>query len=479
MIFDNSKPADGLRQIADLPGPRGWPLLGNAVQLHPNRAHLQFEAWARRYGPFYRARLGSVQLLVISGHEVIHSTLRNRPEGFRRPARVQHLAREMGADIGLFMAEGAEWRSMRAMMTASLSPRQLRVYFPRLKQIALRLRGRWSAAAAAGTAIDLNGDLKRYMVDAVSSQAFGTDVNTLEAEEEPIHSHIEFVMAMLYRRIMIPIPYWRLFLLPADRRLARSVAEIKRATTGFIEAARAQLSADPARRSTPANVLEAMIVAADLPGSGLDDAAVAGNALDLLLAGEITTSTALAWLIWLLHRNPEVLRRATEEIDAVVPSLDEITMEQIEKLQYVEACACESLRFKPVEPMLLGEAMHDLVVGDVAVPAGTVVMGLQRVEGLDDRWFADAASFDPERWLADASPERRTKSVSIPFGAGPRTCVGRSLALIEIKLGVAVLLRGFTIEALDTGGLEEPREVMGAVLASSPIALRLRARSSG
>jgi cytochrome P450 len=405
--------------------------------------------------------------------------LRNRPEGFRRPARVQYLAREMGADIGLFMAEGAEWRSMRAMMTASLSPRQLRVYFSRLKQIALRLRSRWSAAAGAGAAIDLNGDLKRYMVDAVSSQAFGTDVNTLEAKEDPIHCHIEFVMAMLYRRIMLPIPYWRLFSLPADRRLARSVAEIKRATTGFIEAARAQLGTDPTRRNTPANVLEAMIVAADQPGSGLDDDAVAGNALDLLLAGEITTSNALAWLIWLLHRNPEVLRRAAEEIDAAVPSLDAITMEQLEKLHYVEACVCESLRFKPVEPMLLGEAERDLVLGDVAVPAGTVIMGLQRVEGLDDRWFADALRFDPERWLGGAGPGRRNKSVSIPFGAGPRICVGRSLALIEIKLGVAVLLRGFTIEALDAGGTGEPEEIMGAVLAPSAMALRLRTRSPG
>jgi hypothetical protein len=98
------------RRIADLPGPRGLPLLGNAAQIRPRRAHIDFENWARRYGTFYRARLGPHTLLVVSDPAAIQAMLRDRPEGFRRPSPVERIAREMGTDIGLFLAEGAEWR---------------------------------------------------------------------------------------------------------------------------------------------------------------------------------------------------------------------------------------------------------------------------------------------------------------------------------------------------------------------------------
>ena len=463
------------RRIADLPGPRGLPLLGNAAQIWPRRAHIDFENWARRYGTFYRARLGPLTLLVVSDPAAIQAMLRDRPEGFRRPSHVERIAREMGTDIGLFLAEGAEWRRMRTMVAAGFSARQLRAYFPSLRRVALRLRDRW--ARAAGAAIDLNADAKRYTVDVVAGLSFGADVNTLETDDDLIHPHLEFAMAMLYRRVILPFPYWRLFRLPADRRLARSLAVITEATNGFIQAARARLAADVARRADPANVLEAMILAADQPGSGLDDTAVAGNVIDLLLAGEITTSNTLAWLIYFLYRNPDSLRRATAEIHAVVPALGTLAIEQIDRLNFVEACANEAMRLKAVAPMLLGESLRDTVLGDVAVPAGTIVMGLPRVASLDEAHFADAACFNPDRWRFGAAPDRTAKGVCAPFGGGPRICAGRYLALLEIKLAITVLLHGFEIESLDAGPGGIPSEEMNSVVGPSALTLRLRARA--
>jgi cytochrome P450 len=466
------------RRIADLPGPRGLPLLGNAAQIWPRRAHIDFENWARRYGAFYRARLGPLTLLVVSDPAAIQAMLRDRPEGFRRPSHVERIAREMGTDIGLFLAENAEWRRMRTMVTAGFSARQLRAYFPSLRRVALRLRDRWARAAAAGAAIDLNADAKRYTVDVVAGLSFGADVNTLETNDDLIHPHLEFAMAMLYRRVILPFPYWRLFRLPADRRLARSLAVITEATNGFIQTARARLAADPARRADPANVLEAMILAADQPGSGLDDTAVAGNVIDLLLAGEITTSNTLAWLIYFLYRNPDNLRRATAEIRAAVPALGTLAIEQIDRLDFVEACANEAMRLKAVAPMLLGEALRDTVLGDVAVPAGTIVMGLPRVASLDEAHFVDAARFNPDRWCFGAAPGRAAKGVSAPFGGGPRICAGRYLALLEIKLAITVLLHSFEIESLDAGPGGIPSEEMTSVVGPSALTLRLRARAA-
>ena len=110
---------------------------------------------------------------------------------------------------------------------------------PRRAQAARSLGARRRRRAA----IDLNADAKRYTVDVVAGLSFGADVNTLETDDDLIHPHLEFAMAMLYRRVILPFPYWRLFRLPADRRLARSLAVITNATNGFIQAARARLAA--------------------------------------------------------------------------------------------------------------------------------------------------------------------------------------------------------------------------------------------
>ena len=133
----------------------------------------------------------------------------------------------------------------------------------------------------------------------------------------------------MFRRIFAPLPIWRFVPSAADRQLKRSVAAVNAAVDVFVAQARARLQADPSRRLQPHNLLEAMLVAADEPGSGMDDQQVAGNVLIMLLAGEDTTANTLAWMIHLLWRHPAALARATKEVRRVcsnpeAPTLDEI-----------------------------------------------------------------------------------------------------------------------------------------------------------
>ncbi len=147
-----------------------------------------------------------------------------------------------------------------------------------------RLAGRWTRAARAGTVIDLQADLMRFTVDAIAGPAFGTDVNTLESDDDIIQRHLDKIFPRLSTRIIV-VPYWRFFKLPSDRKLDRALQTVNAAIDGFIANAPQQLAADPARRRAPQNLLQAMLVAADQHGSGIDDAQVAGNVLTMLLAG--------------------------------------------------------------------------------------------------------------------------------------------------------------------------------------------------
>ena len=463
------------RQIADLPGPRGWPVLGNVLQLKPGLVHQSLERWARQYGPFFKLRLGAHNALIVSDHAVTTAMLRERPQQFRRPNRSRDVGLEMGFQTGVFSAEGEDWQRQRRMVMAGFSPSNVRAYFPSLLAVTQRLHKRWQQAAASGTSIALQPDLMRFTVDAISGLAFGIEVNTLESDDDIIQQHLDKIFPALQRRIFSIIPYWRFVRLPADRALDRSAAAIQTAISEFIVQARARLQADPSRRENPPNLLEAMIVAADQADSGLSDNDVAGNVRTMLLAGEDTTANTLAWMIYLLQQNPACLARAREEVRRVAPDLATLTPEKMASLDYLEACAQETMRLKPVAPTLPVEANVDTVVGDIAVPRNTLVWNLLRVDTADDRYFPNAAQFQPERWLEAAEQGNvatSQKRVSMPFGSGPRVCPGRYLALLEIKMAMAMLLGQFEIANVSTPDDQEAQELLSFTM--SPVGLTMK-----
>lgn len=471
--------ARAIRRFDDLPGPRGLPLVGNMLQLHRGHVHRDVEQWAQRFGPFFRFQVGGRRFLGVADHEAIAGVLRDRPEGFRRSVRLEEVTREMGLDPGVFISNGEAWRRQRRLVMPAFDPAHVKAYFPTLLKVTQRLCRRWQSAVTANASIDLRADLMRYTVDAVAGLAFGVDINTLESDREVIQRHLDKILPAIYARLLAPFPYWRYLKLPSDRRLDRSVAIVNRAVQGFIAAARDRMKADPALAARPSNLLEAMIAAADREGSAVGDSEIAGNVFTMLLAGEDTTANTLAWTIWLLHKHPAALERCRNEVRRMVPTLSSMTPEAIASLDFLEACVYESMRLKPVAPSLMSEALHDTTIGDVRVPAGTIVWTVFRHDTMDERFFPDAQAFEPRRWLAGAHGAQgadSAKRVAMPFGAGPRICPGRYLALLEIKMAMAMLLAQFEIESVTANGSDEPDEHQAFTMGPLGLHMRLHQR---
>ncbi len=452
-------------RISDLPGPRGLPLLGNALQIDTTRLHLTAEKWSRSYGEVFRFRIGPRQLVVLSNPETIASALRDRPDGFRRTTRMSRIATDMGFN-GLFTASGEAWRRQRPMVMAGFDPGRIKAYFPALVKVTERFARRWQRAAAAGEAIELQADLMRYTVDVTAGLAFGADINTIESDTEVIQQHLDKILPSLFKRLFAPFPAWRWL---RNRSVDKHVNALQSAVAQVIAEARARLAANPALHSQPGTLIEAMIAARDTEGSGVDDADVAGNVLTMLLAGEDTTANTLAWMIYLLSRHPEALRRARDE----VAGKNLARYEDVSALPYVDACINETMRLKPVAPILLLEPIRDTKLGGVELPAGTVIMCLMRAGATDERRFPDAQAFEPERWLSGA-PASSAKRVAMPFGAGPRLCPGRYLAILEMKMVMAMLLGRFEIESVTTPDGGEAKEHLAFTM--SPVGLKLLLR---
>jgi cytochrome P450 len=459
-------------RIADLPGPPGLPLIGNVHQIRLAHFHEQLEAWREQYGDAYRVRIWGRRFVVISDPQLAAEALRDRPNNFGRTARVSTAATEMGFG-GLFASNGEKWRRQRPMVMAAFDPGHVRRYFPALVQVAQRLARRWQRSAGGG--IPLQGDLMRYTVDVIAGLAFGTDINTLEGEGEVLQQHMDKILPALFRRTLAAFPYWHWIRLPHDRALDHHLEAFRAAVQVFIGAARERIRRDPSLAQAPTNLIEAMIAARDQPGTALRDEDVAANVATMLLAGEDTTANTLAWMLYLLSRNRWALERATAEVRRALGE-DRVParIEQLEQLEFVEACAHETMRLKPVAPILPQQAARDTTLGGIAIPAGTLCIFLMRAPALDERHFAHPLAFDPDRWISeDAMGAKRT---SMPFGAGPRMCPGRYLALLEIKMAMATLLGGFDLVSVQAADGREVAERLAFTMTPTPLTMQLRAR---
>ena len=463
--------------VDTLPGPRPLPVFGNALQIKSERMHLQLEAWARQYGPFYQLKLGPRRIMVVADHKAIGTLLRDRPDGFARTNRLAEIGAEMGMPAGVFSSNGEAWLRQRRMVMAGFDPGHVKRYFPSLKEVAARLAGRWNTAARDRQAIDLQADLMRYTVDTIAGLAFGAKVNTLESSGDIIQQHLDRIFPALFKRMFSPFPVWRWFPGRADRELAASMVAVLAAVDGFVRQARTRMAAHPQLREHPDNLLEAMIAAADQPDSGIDDTQVAGNVLTMLLAGEDTTANTLAWMIHLLWQHPDKLAKAVAEVRAVCGDAQALSFEQMQQLDYIEACSHETMRLKPVGPFIGFQTLRDAQVGDVQVAAGTTIIAVMRHDSVSDTHVHDAATFLPERWLEGHDPALSAtspKRVSMPFGGGPRICPGRYLALLEMKMAMATLLGRFDIASLETPDGKAPQERMQLTL--MPVGLRMTLR---
>lgn len=458
--------------IGELPGPRGLPGLGNSLQLRPSSFHLNVERWAREYGPVYRYRIGRTPVVAFTDPEVMNAILRDRPSGYRRWSILKEVFEEMGP-TGVFAAEGDDWKRQRRLAVTALNSNHLNRYFEVIRRSTGRLHRRLASAASSGAVVDIQRLLMSFTVDVTSALTFGQDINTLEHSEDELPRHVERFFETFARRITAPVPYWRYVRTPADRAFDRSRPELETAIAGFIEAARTQLGERPELHEQPENFLQGMVAAQEADES-FSDEEIAGNCLTMLLAGEDTTAHTISWATWYLAREPAVQERLAREArerlgDAQRPP----DYEGAAGLEYGEAVLREVLRLKPAATFILLEPLEERVIAGVRIPAGTRLMLITRAAGVREQSFGAAEQFDPERWLNGTGTDRAHETSSfLPFGAGPRFCPGRNLALLEGKAALAMIARNFELELDGSSGAVEERFhfTMG------PHNLRLRVR---
>ncbi|NOT10689.1 MAG: cytochrome P450 [Methylococcaceae bacterium] len=461
--------------LSTLPGPKGLPILGNLLQIDMQKLHLILEGWSEQYGEIYRFKMANKTVVAISNPSWIQTILKDRPDTYRRGSAIEKVGAEFESN-GVFAAEGAEWQRQRHVTMQAFKTENLRRFYPELYKICERLKKRWQVFADTGQTIDIRKEWMRFTVDVTTQFAFGYDINLLEQEDDSFQRHLEKFLPVFNRRANAPFPYWHFIKLPSERAMEASLAVIKETINGFVQQTRYRLAQQAEATVQPANFLEALLLARDEAGEGLSNLEIQGNIITMLLAGEDTTAHTLSWLLYLITEHPAVQHKMQQEADAVMGA-DRLPQDMgvIEQFNYIEAVAQETLRLKSVTPLLFMEPIKDVEIAGISIPKGTSLMLINRFGALQEENFTGAHNFRPERWL-EATPAacNHNRNASAPFGAGPRFCPGRNLALLEIKMAMAMVCKNFSVNRVET---EQPvQEIFSFTMMPDNLMVKLAAR---
>lgn len=461
--------------LSQLPGPKGLPILGNLLQVDLKKLHLILEGWAAVYGGLYQFKLANKTVVAISDSALIQTILRDRPDTYRRVRAIEQIGAEFDSN-GVFAAEGEQWQRQRQVTSIAFKPEHLRRFFPVMHNITRRLQNRWQKLAVTGQPFEIQKDWMRFTVDITTNFAFGYDINLLEQDSDSFQGHLEKFLPVFNRRANAPFPYWHFVKPPSERDMEKSLAIIKETIKTFVKETRHKLQQQSDRMVAPANFLEALLLSQDENGNKLTDSEILGNIITILIAGEDTTAHTLAWLTYLVAEHPETQGKIQHEVDTVLDKFsipDDLTA--VDRLTYIEAVIHETMRLKSVAPLFFIEPNKDVELAGINIPKGTFLMLVSRFCALQETNFTDALQFKPERWLVqNPTGCNHNRNASIPFGAGPRFCPGRNLAMLEMKMAVAMLCKNFSIKRFNTG--HSVQEIFSFTMMPDELTVELTAR---
>jgi cytochrome P450 len=339
---------------------------------------------------------------------------------------LQQMARVLGD--GLLTSDGDAWKRQRRMVQPAFSKARLAAYASVMQDEAART----TAGLGAGDVRDMSREMMGLTLRIVSRTLFGHDV---AGETDEVARAMTAFQESVARPDLLPA-----FLpTPHRRRLSEAIETLDRIMYAMIDARRREASGQD-------DLLQMLVDARDDQGDGgrLSAKEVRDQLVTMFLAGHETTSHALTWTLYLLSQNP----RADAALDAEIASVlsgRAPTYADLHALTYTEQVLKESMRLFPPAYSLARRADEDTSIGPYRVRRGSEVIVHVYHTHRDPTLYPDPLAFRPERFT-EAEEAKRPPLAYLPFGAGPRTCIGKAFAMIEAKIILATLVQKFRFE---------------------------------
>ncbi len=395
-----------------------------------------FERYRHQLGPTFTLHLGGGKPAIVSADPdfVQHVLQKNWANYHMSDIRVQRMGEFQGR--GLINSHGDEWLRKRRFLGHGFRPDRLAQLLPLQQRLVEDSLARFDLDAADGP-VDITKLMEELTFRLGANALFGSRMT--DSEIERLSHTINTIQEFILRQIVQPykIPWFRRS--GQSRRYQELRIETEQIARNYIQTRRQAMDGGDG------DLLEFMLVT-PFPDSEepLSEEQVLIESLQLLIASNETTTTALSWAFYLLGKHPHYLAQMRDEINTVIGS-GPITFEGLHELHLTLRVLDESMRLYPSFWMIDRMAVGDDEVEGIHIPAGlTVLTHIYGMHRNTDIW-EDPEVFDPSRFEPEAK-NHRNPFAHLPFGGGPRKCIGSHMALMQMLMIFTVLLRRYDLE---------------------------------
>lgn len=442
----------GKLQTAGVAVPKHYPLVGTVPMsvavnaLDGGMMYLKQTAKRFRNRPYAAPLLGR-DCMVIFTNPRHCLDINRRSEDFVRGWGFQHDAPVLGATKELlFSNEGPAWKQQRSTANPHFKPSVLRDQFPSVIDSCKLVETRMDQYVKSGEVVDFKTLCAEVTLRVILRHAFGKVDEPLVKELSEffaVHLSPEFTLRCMGAKY-VPLPNR----IPYFKSRGRMLEQVKKSI----------------KDAVPGSYLAMQEGDDDMEGKVAD-------ALGIVFAGHDTTSNSLAWAIYFLSQSEKANQRLQAELREIMGdrSIDEMTLEDVKNAPFLQACVNETLRLRSPAPGHVGDVVspEGAEVDGILLPQGSVCFSFFSAYYLDEDYFDNAESFDPDRWL-DGRVKAKAESIGMsvseffnPFLPGKHTCIGRVLAELEARV---VLARWALKYQIEHKGKEEPKLILSVAM---------------
>ncbi|KAM8980380.1 thromboxane-A synthase isoform X1 [Sarcophilus harrisii] len=454
--------------------PKPLPFIGNMTFFRQGfwESHMKL---IKTYGPLCGYYLGRQMYIVVYDPQMIKEVLVKNFSNFTN-RMMSGMETKPVADSILFL-RNKRWEEVRSVLTPAFSPKRLDEVIPLISQACDLLLTHLKPYAESGEAFDIQRCYGCYTLDVVASMAFGFQVDSQKTPDDPFVTHCRrFFKVSFPRFVLILILSFPSIMIPLARVLPNKNRDEVNAflskVIGNVIALRDKQAEEQRRRdflqilldarSSPSSVgtelfdnvrqnaqdgeLPTHQTTSNVQQKALTTDEIMGQAFIFLIAGYETITNTLSFVTYLLATNSECQEKLLREVDQFSERNTELKFSTLEEeLPYLEMVIAETLRMYPPAFRFTREAAKDCEMMGLCIPAGTIVEIAVGYLHHNPEYWPNPESFIPERFSQEAR-QRQLPFTYLPFGAGPRSCIGAKLAILEIKLTLLGILQKFKFE---------------------------------
>uniref|UniRef100_A0A8D1EZE9 unspecific monooxygenase n=1 Tax=Sus scrofa TaxID=9823 RepID=A0A8D1EZE9_PIG len=463
----------GLFKKLGIPGPKPLPYFGSVLEYRKGMWHFDNKCF-KKYGKMWGFYDGRQPVLAMRDPEMIKAVLVK--ECYSAFTNRRNFGPAGVMKNAISVAKDEQWKRVRTLLSPTFTSGKLKEMFPIIAQYGDMLVRNLRKEAEKGNSINTKEIFGAYSMDVITSTAFGVNVDSLNNPRDPFVQYarkllrFDFLDPFILSIILFPFlsPFFEVLDITLFPR-----SSVKFFTQSVKRMKESRLKDQQMRR---VDLLQLMINSQNSKETdahkALSDQELVAQSIIFIFAGYETTSSSLSFLAYILATHPDVQQKLQEEIDATFPSKALPSYDSLAQMEYLDMVVNEILRLYPIAARLERVCKKDVEIHGVSVPKGTVMMVPVFSIHRDPELWPEPEEFRPERF-SKKNKDTINPYTYLPFGTGPRNCIGMRFALMNMKLALVRVLQNFSFKPCKETQTPLKLSSQGLIQPEKPILLKV------